>query len=205
LAAARPAPRGRQWKHSSPAAFFVLVLACSLFGAAAGWAQSTCEPSTNPPKLPVTRPSGRFSSTGTSLRIVRLAGIADTWKPARREIGNVAAGTMVEVLEDVIVVDAPDIVRVTEPISGLKLKEGDTILRYAQLGEGWADLWVESCWYKKVNADFISDPDGGGCSGSNCPAKVTKIGRQVWWVRIRLPGGKVGWTQVQNLDLAAGG
>ena len=50
---------------------------------------------------------------------------------------------MVEVLEDVIVVDAPDIVRVTEPIDGLNLKDGDTILRYARLGEGWADFWVQ--------------------------------------------------------------
>jgi len=168
-------------------------------------AQQACEPSANPPKLPVTRPSGRFSSTSAPLRMLRRAGLADTWKPTRREIGNVAAGTMVEVLEDAIVVDAPDVVRVLEPIAELKLKEGDTILRYAQLGEGWADLWAESCWYKQVNADFISDPDGGGCSGSNCPAKVTKIGRQAWWVHIRLPGGKTGWTQAQNLDLSAAG
>ena len=49
-----------------------------------------------------------------------IAGIADSWKPTRREIGSVPAGTMVEVLEDVIVVDAPDIVWVTEPIAELK-------------------------------------------------------------------------------------
>jgi hypothetical protein len=109
------------------------------------------------------------------------------------------------VLEDVIVVDAPDIVRVTEPIAVLKLKEGDTILRYARLGEGWADFWAEGCWYKEASVAFIVEPDGGGCGGSSCAARVTKIGRQAWWFRIRLPNGKAGWTLSQSLDLSAGG
>ena len=112
---------------------------------------------------------------------------------------------MVEVLEDVIVVDSPDIVRVTEPVEGLNLKEGDTILRYAHLGEGWADFWANGCWYKAADAAFITEPDGGGCGGSACSAKVTKMGQQMWWFRIRLPNGKVGWTLSQALDLSAGG
>ena len=85
---------------------------------------------------------------------------------------------MVDVLEDMIVVDAPDIVRVTRPIEGVKVKEGDTILRYARLGEGFADFWADGCWYKDVDAGFIVEPDGGGCGGPDCPAKVTKMGRQ---------------------------
>ena len=151
------------------------------------------------------RASGRIGAPKASLRVLQLAGIADSWKPTRREVGTVPAGTMVEVLEDVIVVDAPDVVRITKPMEELNLKEGDTILRYAHLGEGWADFWVESCWYKESNADFIIEPDGGGCGGSRCSAKVTKPGRQTQWFRIKLPNGKTGWTQGQNLDLSAGG
>ena len=181
--------------------FVALVLLCP----AVGLAQYNCVPAADPPKLPVLRASGRVSSPRFPLRVLRLAGIADTWKPTRREIGSVPEGTMVEVLEDVIVVDAPDIVWVTKPIEELKVKEGDTILRYARLGEGWADFWVGGCWYKNSNADFIIEPDGGGCGGSRCSAKVTKPGIQTWWYRIKLPGGKVGWTQSQNLDLSAGG
>jgi hypothetical protein len=112
---------------------------------------------------------------------------------------------MVEVLEDAIIVDAPDIVRVTEPIAELNLKEGDTILRFARLGEGRADFWTEGCWYKDADGDFIVEPDGGGCGGSSCSARVTKMGRQAWWFRIKLPSGKTGWTQRQNLELAGGG
>jgi len=170
-----------------------------------GLAQYNCTPSANPPKLPALRSSGRIATSGTRLQVLQLAGIADSWKPTRREIGSVQAGTMVEVLEDLIVVDAPDIVRVTEPITELKLKEGDTILRYARLGEGWADLWVQGCWYKEANGGFITEPDGGGCGGSSCAARVTKMGRQAWWFRIKLPTGKVGWTLSQSLDLSAGG
>ena len=131
--------------------------------------------------------------------------IADTWKPTLKEIGSVSAGTIVEVLEDMIVVDAPDIVRVTRPVAGVDVKEGDTILRYARLGEGSSDFWADRCWYKDADTDFIIEPDGGGCGGSDCPAKVTKMGKQNWWLRIRLPGGKVGWTLSQALDLSGGG
>lgn len=178
-----------------------LVVAASSVGAA----QYNCIPATSPPKLPVVRASGRWKVSGGQLKVVQLAGIADTWKDTRREIGSVAAGTMVEVLEDAIVVDAPDIVRVTDSITELRLKEGDTLLRYARLGEGWADLWAEGCWFKEADAGFITEPDGGGCGGSNCSARVTKMGRQTWWFRIKLPSGKTGWTQRQNLDLEGGG
>lgn len=181
------------------------VLSLVLICPSVGLAQYNCTPSANPPKLPAVRASGRIVSPATRLKVLQLAGIADSWKPTRREIGSVPEGTMVEVLEDVIVVDAPDIVRVTGPITRLKLKEGDTILRYARLGEGWADLWADGCWYKEADGGFITEPDGGGCGGSSCSARVTKLGRQAWWFRIKLPSGKVGWTLSQSLDLSAGG
>jgi hypothetical protein len=180
---------------------FALLLICPIIG----YAQYDCMRSPNPPKLPTVRPSGRFDRSAVSLRVLQLAGIADTWKATRREIGTVPAGTMVEVLEDLIVVDAPDVLWVTNPIDEMNVKEGDKILRYARLGEGRADFWVDGCWYKAVNDDFITEPDGGGCSGTNCSAKVTKMGKQTWWFRIRRPDGKSGWTQSQNLDLSAGG
>jgi len=74
-----------------------------------------CLATPNPPKLPVTRASGRAASRN-SLRVVELAGMSDTWKSSRREIGSIPAGTMVEVLDDLIVVEAPDIVWVSRPI-----------------------------------------------------------------------------------------
>jgi hypothetical protein len=178
-----------------------LMLICSVVG----YAQHSCIPSPNPPKLPMARASGRFNSSAAPLRVVQLAGISDSWKATRREIGSVPSGTMVEVLEDRIVVDAPDVVRVTNSIDALNLKEGDKILRYARLGEGWADIWAEGCWYRAVNADFITEPDGAGCGGTRCSARVTKLGSQTWWFRILRPDGKSGWTQSQNLDLSAGG
>jgi hypothetical protein len=39
---------------------------------------------------------------------------------------------MVEVLEDLIVFEAPDIVWVSRPIEEMKLHEGDTILGYVR-------------------------------------------------------------------------
>ncbi len=64
------------------------------------------------------RTSGRFGSAPVMVQVRLSAKIADTWKPSLKEIGSVPAGTTVEVLEDMIVVDAPDIVRVTSPSQG---------------------------------------------------------------------------------------
>ena len=184
----------------------LVLLALMPICATAAAAQYDCIATPNPPKLPMTRASGReYAASTNPVLVLQLAGIADTWKTTRREIGSVPAGTMVQVLEDLIVVDAPDIVRVTESIGGLNLKEGDTILRFARLGEGWADLWAAGCWYKAANAGFIVEPDGAGCGGSDCAARVTKMGGQMWWFRIKLPNGKTGWTLSQSLDLSAGG
>ena len=168
----------------------------------------------------MTRPSGRFGSAPVTVRVQLSAKIADTWKPSLKEIGLVVAGTNVEVLEDMIVVDGPDIVRVTRPVAGLNVKEGDTILRYTRLGEGSSDLWTGGCWYKDANSEFIVEPDGGGCGGSDCAAKVTKMGKQKWWLRIRLArrtsrmdveysagfvGGRVGVTLPCRRDLGVCG
>lgn len=179
----------------------VLLAVC---GCAAAADKSDCQTMPNAPKLPVTRPSGRVSAGGL-LKVSFLAGVADTWKPTRRETASVAAGTLVEVLEDLIVVEAPDVVWVSNAIEAMNLKQGDTILRYARLGEGWADLWTDGCWYKDADGGFITEPDGGGCGGSSCSAKVTKMGRQMWWFHVRLPNGKTGWMLSQSLDLSAGG
>ena len=70
--------------------------------------QYKCVAIANPPKLPLTRASGRVSS-GNLLRVLELAGVADNFQPTRCETGSVQIGTMVEVLEDLIVVEAPDI------------------------------------------------------------------------------------------------
>lgn len=168
--------------------------------AAMAMGQNPCIATPAPPKLPVTRASG-FNFSGKPLKVVLLADMADTWKSTRREVGVVPVGTLVEVLEDIIVVEAPDVVWVSRPIDEMKLKEGDTILRYARLSEASADLWAEGCWYKQAHADFIVEPNGAGCGGADCAAKVTKLGRQMWWFHIRLPNGKTGWTLSQCLDL----
>ena len=166
------------------------IVGLLLLGSVAGFGTPKCIPSPNPPKLPMLRHSGRFGSHAIRLRVLQMAGLSDSWKVTRREIGSVAGGQMVEVLEDVIVVDAPDIVWVMQPVDELQLKEGDQMLRYAHLREGRADLWANGCWYEGVNADFVTEPDGGGCSSDNCSAKVSKPGRQTWWFRVKLPDGE---------------
>jgi len=186
--------------HRRRADFLIVpaMLLCSI----ASLGAPKCIPAATPPKLPAQRHSGRSLSSQGGLRIQQLGQLYDTWKPAtRRQVGTVQAGSAVEVLEDLIVIDSPDIVRVMQPIEELKLNQGDQILRYAHLGEGFFDIWANGCWYEDLDASFIIEPDGGGCGGEKCSAKVTKPGLQAWWFRIKLPDGKTGWTQSDNIDL----
>ena len=65
---------------------------------------------------------------------------------------------MVELLKDLIGVEAPEIVWVSRPIEEMKLHEGDTILRYARLGEGWADLWPTAAGTNKPMPTSLLSP-----------------------------------------------
>jgi hypothetical protein len=73
---------------------------------------------------------------------------------------------------------------------------GDTILRYTYEGEGFADFWMKGRWYKEFDGSFITELDGDGCS-KKCTGKVSRLGRNEEWSKVRLADRRIGWFRDQ--------
>ena len=53
----------------------------------------------------------------------------------------------------------PDRVAITQPVAAMGLRAGDTLVRYTEHGEGFADFWAGGHWYRSIDGSFIAEPD----------------------------------------------
>ena len=120
--------------------------------------------------------------------------IFDTWKSAHIVLARLTPGSSVILMSGLSKVDKPDSIEVTSDIPWLFLSRGDTILRYVQRGEGNADFWAKGRWYTNGDLGWVKNADGSGCQGE-CKAQEKEPGRSSWWFKVRLPDGRIGWTQ----------
>src|ERR1700690_2107465 len=89
-----------------------------------------------PPSLPAITQDvlpGEGWAPGT-YRLRGQAVVFDTWRPTRRRLGVVEAGTSVTMLSGLCEVSKPDLVTVTLPVPELQLKAGDSLFRYTYRG-----------------------------------------------------------------------
>jgi hypothetical protein len=121
---------------------------------------------------------------------------SNTWMTKRAEIAKLPRGSVVRGLQKLSVVYQPDVVTITAAMPQLGLQVGDTILRYTYEGEGFADFWMKGRWYKEFDGSFITELDGNGCS-KKCTGKVSRLGRNEEWSKVRLADRRIGWFRDQ--------
>ena len=148
-----------------------------------------------PPSLPLIVPDvlpGECRAPGT-YSVHGQAEVFDTWRKLRHRITVVQVGGSVTLLSGLSEVSKPDVITVTSPVPELRLSGGARLLRYTYRGEGWADFWGDGRWFSNVDGAFVRNADGSGCQ-TGCRAREVEAGRKVWWFRVRMADGRVGWT-----------
>ena len=129
--------------------------------------------------------------------VVKDVELYSTWKEGRRAVATVKSGKVVKGLTGVHITYEPDQVQALVDLPELRLKAGETILRYMYHGEGFADIWAKGQWKKNYGSSFITETDGSGCL-RECSAKVVSKGRKDWWVRVKTSSGVIGWAKVEG-------
>ena len=149
----------------------------------------------SPPLLPViTEPVLPEGWGAGPYSLKKTITVFDTWKPAHVVLAHLPAGSSVTLISGLIEVGKPDSIEVTSSIPLLFLIRGDRLLRYTQRGEGNADFWAKGRWYTNGDFGWVKNADGSGCQ-SDCKAQEEEPGLSTWWFKIRLPDGRLGWTE----------
>lgn len=130
-------------------------------------------------------------------KVIKDSQVYTSWESDRTALLTLRPGDEVTGLTGVHLTRKPDRILVKQAIPNLGLKPGDTVLRYMNLGEGFANLWFNGAWHKGEDASFVTEKDGEGCL-RDCPAIVTEEGIKEWWVKVKTSDGKVGWVLVEN-------
>jgi hypothetical protein len=128
---------------------------------------------------------------------VKDVALQSSWREGRKAVATVKSGEVVMGLTGVHITYEPDRVQAIVDLPELRLKAGDTFLRYMYHGEGFADIWAKGQWKKNYESSFITEMDGSGCL-RECPAKVVSPGRKDWWVRVKTSSGAIGWAKVEG-------
>jgi len=129
----------------------------------------------------------------------RAATVYDTWKAERRPIAQLAVGDRATGIRGAVVTLQPGVIRMDRDLPEQNLRRGDTLLTYADLGEGYSAVWFQGKYHSEFDISFAKRTDGTGCGGAHCAATYLDMGRQSWWAEIKLASGSTGWVE---MDLA---
>jgi hypothetical protein len=114
-----------------------------------------------------------------------------------RQVGTAVAGSRVRaVTGEVHTIPSRFIVKKKHE----RYQPGDVLWVYTYQGEGFFQVWFKGRMYQE---ELIFSPYGGS-TGQRCEEKdqcwgeLDKELNSVWWIKIRLPNGRTGWTKEGN-------
>ncbi len=124
--------------------------------------------------------------------------VFDTWKPSRKRIATIPTKAVVTGVSGVVITYKPGVIRLNEDLSQDDLRRGDTILTYTYRGEGFSAAWFKGRFYREYDITFAKWPDGSGCLGNDCAANYVDLGEKVWWAKVKIRSGVVGWVNMNE-------
>lgn len=123
----------------------------------------------------------------------------------RRVVARLGKGDVVVAESSVVITTRPGVIRMERDLGRHGLRRGDEILMYGFVNEGSARVWFKGWKMADFDVSFAKWPDGGGCVGANCAARVVSEAEAVTWVRVRLKSGVRGWVKAGGGLVLPGG
>lgn len=124
--------------------------------------------------------------------------VFDTWEPGRKHIATIPSKGAVTGISGVVITYKPGVIRLNKDLAQDHLRPGDTILTYTYRGEGFSAVWFKGRFYGDYDISFTKWPDGGGCGGDHCAADYVDLGEKVWWAKVKMKSGVVGWVNMNE-------
>jgi len=124
--------------------------------------------------------------------------VFDTWKPNRKRIATLATNAVVTGISGVVITYKPGLIRLNTDLPEDNLHRGETILTYTYRGEGFSAVWFNGRFYHDYDITFAKWPDGSGCLGSDCAGTYVDLGEKVWWAKVKMSSGSVGWVNMND-------
>lgn len=124
--------------------------------------------------------------------------VFDTWKPSRRRIAILPVKAVVTGVSGVVITSKPGVIRLNKDLPQDDLRRGDTILTYTYRGEGSSAAWFKGRFYHDYDITFAKWPDGSGCLGTECAGTYVDLGEKIWWAKVKMRSGLVGWVNMNK-------
>jgi hypothetical protein len=126
-------------------------------------------------------------------KIVKATKLYERPDVRSRQIGKALAGSRVAALTGEVHT-VPSRFVVKKPHE--RYRPGDVLWVYTYQGEGFFKVWFKGRMYVE---ELVFSPYGGS-TGQRCEVleqcwgELDKELNSVWWIKIKLPGGRTGWT-----------
>jgi hypothetical protein len=105
----------------------------------------------------------------------------------------------VRALGGLVITYRPGLIHIDRDIPEAHLKQGDTILTYTFLGEGYSQVWINGFFHDEYDISFTKWPDGTGCGNAHCAATYVDLGKKAWWAELQLASGATAWVNMENI------